>query len=94
MKFKILSLFIFMCIISTSIAQSYNDLWKEIDSCLNNNLPKSAEKYLDEIQNSASKENDYHQLLKCMLKRFKVFELNDEQPIITSINYAKTTRNH
>ena len=89
MKFKILSLFIFMCIISTSNAQSYNDLWKEIDSCLNNNLPKSAEKYLDEIQNSASKENDYHQLLKCMLKRFKVFELNDEQPIITSINYAK-----
>ena len=78
-----------MCIISTSNAQSYNDLWKEIDSCLNNNLPKSAEKYLDEIQNSASKENDYHQLLKCMLKRFKVFELNDEQPIITSINYAK-----
>ena len=69
--------------------QSYNSLWKEVNQNLEDRLPQTAETNLDEIEQKAVEENNYKELLKTFLYRFKIFALQDENPIETSINFAE-----
>ena len=53
MKTKFLLLVIALSFFSNVKAQSYNDLWKDVNENLENNLPKSADAILDEIEQKA-----------------------------------------
>ena len=70
-------------------AQSYNDLWKDVNKNLENRLPESAETFLDKIEQKAISENNQKELLKSYLYRFKIFNQKDENPIKTSIQFAE-----
>ena len=70
-------------------AQSFSNLWKDVNINLENNLPESAEASLNRIEQKAIKENNQKQLLKTFLYRFKIFSLQDENPIETSIKFAE-----
>ena len=69
-------------------AQSYNDLWKDLNENLDNRLPQSAETVLNKIEEKAINENNQKELLKSYLYRFKIFELSEEEPVEASINFA------
>jgi len=69
-------------------AQSYNDLWKDLNENLDNRLPQSAETILNKIEQKAVEENNQKELLKSYLYRFRIFELSEEEPLETSINFA------
>ncbi|MBQ3595484.1 MAG: hypothetical protein II981_08760 [Bacteroidales bacterium] len=69
-------------------AQSYNDLWKDLNENLDNKLPQSAETVLNKIEEKAINENNQKELLKSYLYRFRIFELSEEEPLETSINFA------
>lgn len=70
-------------------AQSYNDLWNDVNENLENRLPESAETFLNKIEQKAIKENNQKELLKSYLYRFKIFNQKDENPIKTSIQFAE-----
>ena len=70
-------------------AQSYNGLWRDVNKSLENRLPQSAEVTLNKIEQKAIKENNQKELLKTFLYRFKIFSLQDENPIEASINFAE-----
>ncbi len=70
-------------------AQSYNDLWKDVNENLENNLPESAETFLDKIEHKAINDNNQKELLKSYLYRFKIINQKDENPIETSIQFAE-----
>ncbi len=69
-------------------AQSYNDLWKDLNENLDNRLPQSAETVLNKIEEKAINENNQKELLKSYLYRFKIFELSEEEAVEASINFA------
>ena len=69
-------------------AQSYNDLWKDLNENLDNRLPQSAETVLNKIEEKAINENNQKELLKSYLYRFKIFRLSEEEPVEASINFA------
>ena len=69
-------------------AQSYNDLWKDLNENLDNRLPQSAETVLNKIEQKAVEENNQKELLKSYVYRFRIFELSEEEPLETSINFA------
>ena len=69
-------------------AQSYNDLWEDVNKDLENRLPQSAETILNKIEQKAVKENNQKELLKSYVYRFRIFELSEEEPLETSINFA------
>ena len=69
-------------------AQLYNDLWKDLNENLDNRLPQSAETVLNKIEEKAINENNQKELLKSYLYRFRIFELSEEEPLETSINFA------
>ena len=69
-------------------AQSYNDLWKDLNENLDNRLPQSAETILNKIEQKAVEENNQKELLKSYVYRFRIFELSEEEPLETSINFA------
>ena len=89
MKTNFLLITLLLIALSNLNAQSYNDLWKDVNKNLENRLPQSAETTLDKIEQKAVKENNQKELLKTFLYRFKIFSLQDENPIETSINFAK-----
>ena len=89
MKTKFLFMTLMFSVFSNLNAQSYNDLWKDVNKNLDNRLPQSAEIKLNEIEQKAVKENNQKELLKTFLYRFKIFSLQDENPIETSINFAE-----
>ena len=88
MKTRFLLIALALSVISNLNAQSYNDLWKDVDDNLGNRLPQSAETTLNKIEDKAVKENNQKELLKTFLYRFKIFSLQDENPIETSIDFA------
>ena len=70
-------------------AQSFNTLWKGVNTNIENNLPESAEVYLDKIEQKSIKEDNQKELLKTFIYRFKIFNLKDENPLETSIKFAE-----
>ena len=70
-------------------AQSYNDLWNDVNENLENRLPETAETFLNKIEQKAISENNQKELLKSYLYRFKIFNQKDENPIKTSIQFAE-----
>ncbi len=85
---KILLTLITLFIFSNLNAQSYNDLWNDVNRNLDNRLPQSAETILNKIEEKAINENNQKELLKSYLYRFKIFELSEEEPVEASINFA------
>ncbi|MBO5848198.1 MAG: hypothetical protein J6R17_03200 [Bacteroidales bacterium] len=70
-------------------AQSYNDLWNDVNENLENRLPETAETFLNKIEQKAISENNQKELLKSYLYRFKIFNQKDENPKKTSIQFAE-----
>ena len=89
MKTKFLLIIIALSLLSNIKAQSYNDLWKNLNENLENNLPKSAVTILDEIEQKAVKENNQKELLKTFLYRFKIFYLENDDAVEASIKFAE-----
>lgn len=74
----------------TSFAKPYDSLWQEIDKLLEKQLPKSAQPLLDEVFLKAKNENQQAQLLKAINYQFKIFDLQEEEPLLTSILFANS----
>ncbi len=89
MKTKFFLLIMILSIVLNLKSQSFNELWKDINNNLDNNLPQSATTILDEIEQKAVKENNQKELLKSYLYRFKIFLLSEENPLETSISFAE-----
>ena len=88
MKTKFLLITLMITAFSNLNAQSYNDLWKDVNKDLKNRLPQSAETILNKIEQKAVEENNQKELLKSYVYRFRIFELSEEEPLETSINFA------
>ena len=88
MKTKFLLIVIALSFFSNVNAQSYNDLWKDLNENLDNRLPQSAESVLNKIEEKAISENNQKELLKSYLYRFKIFKLSEEEAVEASINFA------
>jgi hypothetical protein len=89
MKAKLLLILMTLSIAINLNAQSYKDLWKNVNKNLENRLPESAEAFLNKIEQKAIKENNQKELLKSYLYRFKIINQKDENPIKTSIQFAE-----
>ena len=88
MKTNFLLITLLLIAFSNLNAQSYNDLWKDLNENLDNRLPQSAETILNKIEQKAVEENNQKELLKSYVYRFRIFELSEEEPLETSINFA------
>ena len=89
MKAKLLLILMTLSIAMNLNAQSYKDLWKNVNENLENRLPESAEAFLNKIEQKAINENNQKELLKSYLYRFKIINQKDENPIKTSIQFAE-----
>lgn len=89
MKTNILLVMITLSLFTRLNAQSFENLWKKVNENLENDLPETAESFLDKIEDKAVKENNQKELLKTFLYRFNIIQEKDENPIEASINYAK-----
>ena len=89
MKAKLLLILMTLSIAMNLNAQSYKDLWKDVNKNLENRLPETAETFLNKIEQKAISENNQKELLKSYLYRFKIFNQKDENPIKTSIQFAE-----
>ena len=89
MKTNFLLIILSLSLFSNLNAQSYNDLWNDVNENLENRLPESAETFLDKVEQKALAENNQKELLKSYLYRFKIFNQKDENPIKTSIQFAE-----
>ena len=89
MKAKIFFIVIILSFLSNLNAQSYNDLWKDVNENLENQLPQSADNILDKIEQKAINDDNQKELLKTFLYRFKIFASQDENPIESSIYFAE-----
>ena len=89
MKAKLLLILMTLSTAMNLNAQSYKDLWKDVNENLENRLPESAEAFLNKIEQKAIKENNQKELLKSYLYRFKIINQKDENPIKTSIQFAE-----
>ena len=70
---------------------NYQDMWKKVKDNLDKNLPESAEKELDAIEQQASKDKNDIQLLKTYLYRQMIFRFTvEEDPDQHFIQYAET----
>ena len=76
---KKIVVFIIALAISLSIsAQDYKNLWKEYDNNIDNLLPESAGKILDNIEKQALKDKNDVQLLKTVIKRCEIISMTAE----------------
>ena len=76
---KKIVVFIIALAISMSIsAQDYKNLWKEYDNNIDNLLPESAGKILDNIEKQALKDKNDVQLLKTVIKRCEIISMTAE----------------
>lgn len=89
MKAKLLLIIMTLSVTFNLNAQSYKDLWKDVNKNLENRLPESAEAFLNKIEQKAINENNQKELLKSYLYRFKIINQKDENPIKTSIQFAE-----
>lgn len=70
---------------------NYEDMWKKVKENLDKNLPESAEKELDAIEQQAAKDKNDIQLLKTYLYRQKIFHFTvEEDPDQYFIQYAES----
>ncbi|MBR4468757.1 MAG: hypothetical protein IKS53_04910 [Bacteroidales bacterium] len=70
---------------------NYEDMWKKVKENLDKNLPESAEKELDAIEQQAAKDKNDIQLLKTYLYRQKIFQFTvEEDPDQHFIQYAES----
>ena len=70
---------------------NYETMWKKVKENLDNNLPESAEKELNAIEQQASKDKNQVQLLKTYLYRQKIFQFTiEEDPDQHFIQYAES----
>ena len=77
--------------VSAAPKNNYEDMWKKVKDNLDKNLPESAEKELDAIEQQASKDKNDIQLLKTYLYRQKIFQFTiEEDPDQHFIQYAET----
>ena len=68
----------------------YKDMWKKVKDNLEKNLPESAEKELNAIEEKASKDKNQVQLLKTYLYRQQIFQFTvEEDPAQHFIQYAE-----
>lgn len=90
MNKKILFVLTLFCAVNISKAQSYNDLWKDVELNVKNRLPETALSYLEKIEHEALKDNNQKELLKTYLYRFKIFSLQPdmEDAINNAIHFA------
>ena len=88
MKTKLSLIILVLSIFTNLNAQSYKDLWNDVNKNLDNRLPQSAETVLNKIEEKAIGENNQKELLKSYLYRFKIFELSEEEAVEASINFA------
>lgn len=63
--------------------------WKAVDQLFQKGLPKSAAEKIDEIRAQAIAQQNQPQLLKTIIYQFKVIEQTEENPLPTSIDFAK-----
>ena len=69
---------------------NYETMWKKVKENLEKNLPESAEKELDAIEQQASKDKNQVQLLKTYLYRQNIFRFTiEEDPDQHFIQYAE-----
>ena len=69
----------------------YEDMWKKVKENLEKNLPESAEKELNAIEEKASKDKNNIQLLKTYLFRQNIFQFTiEEDPEQHFIQYAES----
>ncbi len=88
MKTKLSLIILVLSIFTNLNAQSYKDLWNDVNKNLDNRLPQSAESVLNKIEEKAISENNQKELLKSYLYRFKIFKLSEEEAVEASINFA------
>ena len=70
---------------------NYETMWKKVKENLEKDLPESAEKELDAIEQQAAKDKNQVQLLKTYLYRQKIFlRTIEEDPAQHFIQYAET----
>jgi hypothetical protein len=70
---------------------NYETMWKKVKENLEKNLPESAEKELDAIEQQAAKDKNQVQLLKTYLYRQKIFQFTiEEDPDQHFIQYAES----
>jgi hypothetical protein len=70
---------------------NYETMWKKVKENLEKNLPESAEKELDAIEQQAAKDKNDIQLLKTYLYRQKIFQFTiEEDPDQHFIQYAES----
>ena len=70
---------------------NYETMWKTVKEHLDKNLPESAEKELDAIEQQASKDKNQTQMLKTWLYRQRIFQFTvEEDPEQHFIQYAET----
>ena len=70
---------------------NYETMWKIVKENLDKNLPESAEKELDAIEQQASKDKNQTQMLKTWLYRQKIYQFTvEDDPQQAFIQYAET----
>lgn len=70
---------------------NYETMWKTVKEHLDKNLPESAEKELDAIEQQASKDKNQTQMLKTWLYRQKIYQFTVEDDLQQAfIQYAET----
>ena len=70
---------------------NYETMWKKVKEDIEKNLPESAEKELDAIEQQASKDKNQTQMLKTWLYRQRIFQFTvEEDPEQHFIQYAET----
>ena len=88
---KKIIVFIIAFAISLSInAQDYKNLWKEYDNNIENLLPESAGKILDNIEKQALKDKNDVQLLKTVIKRCEIISMTAEDPEDSITRFCKS----
>lgn len=73
--------------------KDYNEMWKKVKESIENNLPETAEKQLNEIESAAKRDKNQPQLLKTVLYRQQVFRQKEEEPEKTFLAFAESKMN-
>lgn len=74
---------------TTKNPDEYDKLWKQVDQQLQDKLPESAEKTLDEIERKALKEGREAESAKALVYRARVMAIKSDKPIADFIKYAE-----
>ena len=68
-------------------------MWKKVKESIENNLPETAEKQLNEIESAAKRDKNQPQLLKTVLYRQQVFRQKEEEPEKAFLAFAESKMN-